>query len=122
MIEYVYIIPKNSNIEINIAYMLSKIGGIDNNGCIRSDINMNRWLKKDLISKESKEYLIPFGVGGRQCPGQTLSRKELYAIFANLLLKYKVLRNGNEPINIKFTFGELTRRISPPIAVKIAKR
>ena len=119
-IEYDYIIPKNTNIEINIAHIVTSIdmGGSVNTS---SMINLDAWLKKDL-SKENKRRLIPFGVGPRRCPGQTLSVKELYAIFGNLLLKYKILQNGDEAINIQFTFGEIARRISPSVAVKICKR
>ena len=67
---------------------------------------------------------MPFSMGRRDCPGQSLAIKELYAFFGNLLLKYEILPpNGNpNDINIEYTFGDVTFAVKPKIPVVIKYR
>ncbi|CAC5399414.1 CYP2U1 [Mytilus coruscus] len=37
----------------------------------------------------NKEYLIPFSIGPRICPGESLARSELFLIFSNLLHRFE---------------------------------
>lgn len=36
------------------------------------------------------DHLIPFGLGKRQCLGESLARMELFLFFANIFNRYKV--------------------------------
>ncbi|CCD62699.1 CYtochrome P450 family [Caenorhabditis elegans] len=40
------------------------------------------------------QKVIPFGVGKRNCLGESLAKAELYLIFGNLLLRYKFEQHG----------------------------
>ena len=122
-IEYDYIIPKNTNIELNLMLFLNSINGSKSKTSSRN-INLKLWLKNDKNRQKNKEYLMPFGSGPRKCPGQTLSLKEIYSIFGNLLLKYRISPISNKDFDIPFryNFGDLTRRVSQTIPVMISKR
>ena len=115
-IEYDYIIPKNTNIELNLMLFLNSINGSKNN------VNLNLWLRNNKNKQKNKEYLIPFGSGPRKCPGQTLSMKENYSIFGNLLLKYKISSNKDLDIQFAHNFGDVSRHVADTIPVMISKR
>ena len=128
-IVYDYIIKSNSWVQPNIAFQCignDKIWNLENDA---RDLNLNYWLKKD--EKNNGEFVfrnnrnsVPFGVGGRDCLGQSLARKELLAFLGNLILKYKIEAENGDPasIDIKFGFGDLTRTVQPQIPVLISKR
>ena len=97
-VEYDYIIEKRSIIQANIGYLLLKdktVWNLDNNPIVP---NLNYWLSsKDSNffmsrkqKKKIKKQFVPFGVGPRDCLGQALAIKEMYAFLGNLLLKYKI--------------------------------
>ena len=48
---------------------------------------------------QKSQYLMPFSVGLRACPGENIAKMELYLVFANLLRRFKVCpaNNGNVP-------------------------
>ncbi|CAC5358761.1 unnamed protein product [Mytilus coruscus] len=52
------------------------------------EFNPRRFLNQnnDIINKE---YLIPFSLGPRMCPGESLARSELFLIFSNLLHRFE---------------------------------
>ncbi|CAC5358757.1 CYP2J [Mytilus coruscus] len=52
------------------------------------EFNPGRFLNQsnDIINKE---YLIPFSLGPRICPGESLARSELFLIFSNLLHRFE---------------------------------
>ncbi|XP_076100718.1 cytochrome P450 2C29-like isoform X1 [Mytilus galloprovincialis] len=52
------------------------------------EFNPGRFLNEsnDIINKE---YLIPFSIGPRICPGESLARSELFLIFSNLLHRFE---------------------------------
>lgn len=123
-IVYDYIIEKNTNIEANFGYILlnNKKLGFD------MKVNLNNWLKKDetngkLVFVNNKNSM-PFSMGRRDCPGQSLAIKELYAFFGNLLLKYQVSPIDNNPDNISigYTFGDVTFAVKPKVPVVIKYR
>ena len=122
-IEYDYIIPKNSWIEINIAYLLKNNRNVWNLDNDPMTLNLNYWLKKD-GKFYNNQNIVPFGAGTRQCPGQVLAIKECFAFFGNLLSRYQIIAPNNDPnsINIKYTFGQLTSTVEPQIPVQVKKR
>ena len=128
-IMYDYVIKSNSWLQPNIAFMCignEKVWNLENDP---RDLNLNYWLKKDennngkLIFRNNRNS-VPFSVGGRDCLGQSLARKELQAFLGNLILKYKIEGQNDDPssIDIKFGFGDLTRTVKPQIPVLISKR
>ncbi|CAC5365896.1 unnamed protein product [Mytilus coruscus] len=53
-----------------------------------TEFNPGRFLNQsnEIINKE---YLIPFSLGPRICPGESLARSELFLIFSNLLQRFE---------------------------------
>uniref|UniRef100_A0A8R1E1V4 CYtochrome P450 family n=1 Tax=Caenorhabditis japonica TaxID=281687 RepID=A0A8R1E1V4_CAEJA len=58
-----------------------------------------------------EKKLIPFGIGKRSCPGESLARAELYLILGNLALKYDLEPVGGQVPLIKTSspFGLMKR-------------
>ncbi|CAI4224339.1 unnamed protein product [Auanema sp. JU1783] len=48
--------------------------------------------------KKLEPRVIPFGIGKRACPGESLARAELYLIIGNILNKFEVEASGDCPI------------------------
>jgi cytochrome P450 len=50
----------------------------------------NRFLAEDgkTIDKSRAEHLVPFGIGKRQCAGESLAKMELFLILVSLLQRY----------------------------------
>ncbi|RCN24526.1 hypothetical protein ANCCAN_29776 [Ancylostoma caninum] len=48
--------------------------------------NPDRFLTGDRI----EQMVVPFGLGKRACPGESLAQAELYLIIANFLLRYEL--------------------------------
>lgn len=122
-VEYDYIVKKYSWIEINGAYLMKndkRLWNLDDNPMV---LNLDYWLKND-GKFHNNQNILPFGAGARQCPGQTLAIKEIFAFFGNLLLRYELIAQNNDPnsIDIKYTFGEITATVKPAIPVQIKKR
>ena len=117
---YDYIIEKGSMVEPNIAYLHLNKKVFDKG----MDLNLNYWLNNNGLFYYNKN-VIPFGVGKRDCPGQALAVKELYAFFGNLLLKYKILPQNNiDPKDIvwDYTYGKLSFTLKQEIPVFIKYR
>ncbi|CAG2229040.1 CYP2U1 [Mytilus edulis] len=53
-----------------------------------TEFNPGRFLNQnnEIINKE---YLMPFSLGPRSCPGESLARTELFLIFSNLLQRFE---------------------------------
>ena len=67
------------------------------------------------------EHLIPFSVGKRVCPGETLARSQLFLFFTGLLQNFKLTHSASEyPLTENYEPG-LT--IAPlPFSTKIIQR
>lgn len=51
------------------------------------------------------EFLIPFSVGKRQCPGESLARMELYLYFASMMKMFAFIGPNEEMPNLESTLG-----------------
>ena len=90
------------------------------------EINLNNWLIYDNNTNKYKfinnKDSIPFGIGKRDCLGQSLAMKEIEAFLANLILNYKILPPNQQEIEIKFTTTKNVSVVEPAIPVRIEKR
>ncbi|CAI4220762.1 unnamed protein product [Auanema sp. JU1783] len=50
-----------------------------------------------LESEKLEQKVIPFGIGKRACPGESLARAEIYLLLGNLLSKYDFQAVGKIP-------------------------
>ena len=136
---YDYIIPKNTIISPNVQYMSidKNVWDLDTHG---SELNLNYWLKYDEIKNKyifvNNKNNVPFGVGTRDCAGQSLAMKQLYAFFGNIILRYKIMESPAHNYNnlsklkdidgngipIVCTLNEGTSHVKPQIPVIICKR
>ena len=124
-IEYDYILEKNRALDANIVYMhYNKIGNEK-----AQELNLNNWLKRTSESAANdKKFMfvtnknsIPFGVGKRECAGQSLAIKELCAFFGNLLLRYEILApKDNVHMNFEFNWNSIVFSVKheTPVVVK----
>ena len=129
--EYNYIIPTYVNIEPNLDYIvaLDKTSWNQWNGGKFKDLSefdINRWLIKSKDGNElnvlRNEICTPFSYGARTCPGKTVAIKELYSVFANLILNYQFgLRNEDKDKKIQF-FEGTTKVVDPQIPLIVSKR
>ena len=122
-IEYDYILEKNRILEPNITYLHWK--SIENG----EELNLNYWLKKNSDESNDKKFTfvtnkssIPFGAGKRDCPGQSLAIKELYAFFGNLLLKYQILSPSENDIKLEYTWNSVVFSVKPEMGVVVKYR
>ena len=105
-IEYDYIIPKNTQFDVNFGYLFLKkkqIWNLDNSATI---INLNHWLNKNLndsIEFTNNKNSIPFGVGKRECIAQTFATKQISMLIANILLRCQIASN-NFKLNMDYEF------------------
>ncbi|CAC5358754.1 CYP2K [Mytilus coruscus] len=76
------------------------------------EFNPGRFLNKNngIINKE---YLIPFSLGPRICPGESLARSELFLVFSNLLHRFEFSKvNPDDILSLEGITG-LTTTPSP---------
>ncbi len=69
---------------------------------------------------QKDEKLIPFSIGKRICPGESLARTEIFLFFAGIMQKYKFEAedpNNPPPLNIRSGITS----VPEPFGVKITK-
>lgn len=102
-----YNIPYNSQIDVNtlLQYKDDKYFGKN-----AKKFDLKRWLN-DKNEFKMNVYFIPFGLGPRNCPGQSIAMREIYAVIAPLLYRYKF----SIPNNIKYIpIGEMDWLMTDP--------
>eukprot|EP01084_Bolivina_argentea_P112020 199793_1 len=119
-------ISKNCLLQSNFYYMHKYLDWGNNNKPLKKENNsfhLEYWL--DPITKKFKmnENFVQFGVGKRDCPGQSLAMRALYTMYGILLIKYKFVAPNNDPtsIHIKQKFG-IVMPIDPPVGIHVEKR
>ncbi len=103
------VLPKNANVFIPFVLMHRHAGAFedpdsfhperwqfqdddedvedDNDG---DDCNKNHRKRDKAKAKAMKEALMPFSVGNRNCPGQSLALAEIYSVLPRILANYKL--------------------------------
>ena len=86
-----YNVPKNCLMQVNTA-------GIHFNKEYFGDdcdtFNLNRWLDDNKQFKLNPATLL-FGLGPRNCAGQSLALREIFSVSAPILFRYKFTKPGN---------------------------
>ncbi|CAB3386700.1 Hypothetical predicted protein [Cloeon dipterum] len=112
-----YNIPKASRILINLAHIHGdeKLWGDPRN------FRPERFLTEDNKVKRP-EFLMPFGVGKRQCPGETLARSNMFLFFTSIIQRFELsVPKGSSPPDSQDFHGALT--LSPkPYKAKFTPR
>ena len=146
-IEYDYCLPKNSLFTSNLGYLLKHKENVWKNSTDDPDLPcLENWLKEEKVNSNveslatstlsssegtrrifvNNKKSIPFSVGKRDCLGQALAVKELYAFFGSLLLNYQIFpankQHDPNKMDMRFKFGGFGLVIEPQIPVNIRKR
>eukprot|EP01084_Bolivina_argentea_P280455 479634_1 len=114
-----FILPKNSffilnHIAIN-KYSWNDTTYSDN------EMKLENWLDENGKFTMNPQF-ITFGSGKRDCMGRPIAMKNLYAIFATLIMKYKFINpNSDKLMDIQQKWGAL-RIINPEKGLKVVKR
>ncbi|RCN30223.1 unspecific monooxygenase [Ancylostoma caninum] len=77
-----YVIPKGTAISAQISVIMNDERYFKGN----SNFNPDRYFSGDRV----EQMVVPFGLGKRACPGESLAQAELYLMIANFLLRYEV--------------------------------
>ena len=116
------IIPKDTICHKNI-YFMNKLIDWNNNEILKEENDMiclDYWIDDENGKFKMNDNWILFGVGKRNCVGQTLAMKAMYAIFGIMINKYKFIKDGDEMI-IKQKWGPVLA-VEPPIGVQVVQR
>lgn len=76
-----YVVPKGHSINASFNQIMRK----DKNFKDALDFKPKRFLNADKTEVVKNERFIPFSVGRRKCPGETLAKMELFLILVSLL-------------------------------------
>ncbi|XP_074644992.1 cytochrome P450 2J2-like [Tubulanus polymorphus] len=112
---YSYDVPKNSMVFANLY-------GVHHDPSIWP--NPNTFDPRNFISEEgtlrNQEYLIPFSIGKRSCPGEGLAKMELFLIFVSIMQVYTVLPSDEGYPNLDNIYSNI--RTPPPYKIKLQRR
>ncbi|KIH46481.1 hypothetical protein ANCDUO_23466 [Ancylostoma duodenale] len=69
-----------------------------------------------------EQMVVPFGLGKRACPGESLAQAELYLIIANFLLRYDVTADPEHMPKMRAQKEFITMRIAPSYQIHFKRR
>lgn len=98
-----YLIPKGTPIAAQISLVMSDEKLFTN----QQQFNPDRFLNGNKLD----QMVVPFGLGKRACPGESLAQAELYLITANLLLRYKITADSLHMPSTKAHIGIMRRAL-----------
>ena len=118
------VIPNKTTLHSNIYYMHKYLDWNDTNNhkvfeAENNEIHLEYWLNEENKFKMNDNF-VSFGVGKRNCVGQSLALKAMYAIFGLMIIKYKFSAPHNEMV-IKQGW-DFVIKVDPPIGIKIDER
>lgn len=117
--DFAYILEKDIAIEPNSEYVMNENDHFwENNDVKKFDIN--RWIVNGNKFRNCI-HSFPFGYGTRECIGKTLVLKEMYLLFANLLINYQ-FRLVDDNVEIEFESKIPPRTVKNPIDLRVKMR
>eukprot|EP00484_Ammonia_sp_Unknown_P000454 CAMPEP_0197023646 /NCGR_PEP_ID=MMETSP1384-20130603/4313_1 /TAXON_ID=29189 /ORGANISM="Ammonia sp." /LENGTH=553 /DNA_ID=CAMNT_0042451891 /DNA_START=23 /DNA_END=1684 /DNA_ORIENTATION=+ len=119
------VIPKGILLLPNQHYVHRYLDWSNNNEPLteeNSAMHLEYWLQDGKF--KMNENFVLFGMGRRDCAGQSLEMRNLYAIFGLLLSKYKFVAPNNDPDSMVFKqkFFGITAVLDPPMRVQVESR
>ena len=123
------VIPRKTMCHQNTYFMHKYLDWNDGNKILdeeNNSIHLDYWLKDDGNGNKKfkiNDNFILFGVGKRDCVGQSLAIKAMYAVFGMMINKYKFKANNDDSngMSIKQEWG-VVMRIDPPVGIMVEKR
>lgn len=82
--------------------------------------NPDRFLTAEGVVSKHHEALIPFSVGKRICPGESLARDQLFLFLCSLVQRFKFKQDPNSPpLKIEYSVTPLVLApVAKPLVVK----
>ena len=117
------VIPKNTICFCNTYYIQRFLDWNDNNKVLNEEnnsIHLEYWIDDKDGKFKMNENFVLFGVGKRNCIGQSVAMKAMYAIFGLMINKYKFGFVG-EDVKIKQEF-DILFSVNPPIGIHLENR
>ncbi|KIH49525.1 hypothetical protein ANCDUO_20399 [Ancylostoma duodenale] len=82
------------------------------------NFNPDRYFSGDRV----EQMVVPFGLGKRACPGESLAQAELYLIIGNLLLRYEVTGDPEHMPSMRARKQLGTTRMAQPYHIHFKRR
>ena len=88
-----------------------------------NEIHLEYWLSEQGGKFQMNDNFTLFGVGKRDCPGQSVAIKSMYSIFGLMINNYKFIAEHDAPdeMNIK-QIWTIVLAIDPPIGLQVELR
>ena len=120
------VIPKNTICHSNTYYIQRFLDWNDNNKVLNEEnnkIHLEYWINDEDGKFKMNDNFILFGIGKRNCVGQSVAMKAMYATFGIMINEYKFYfsSNNNKDIKFKQEFG-VVLYIHPPIGINLKHR
>ncbi|EYC10642.1 hypothetical protein Y032_0054g2476 [Ancylostoma ceylanicum] len=109
-----YLIPKGTAITAQISAIMNDEVYFKNN----DEFNPDRYFTGDRV----EQMVVPFGLGKRACPGESLAQAELYLMIANFLLRYEVTADPEHMPSMRARKELGTARMAPSYHICFKKR
>ncbi|KAK6731762.1 hypothetical protein RB195_007927 [Necator americanus] len=109
-----YVIPKGTPITAQISSIMTDEDYFKD----KYKFNPDRYFNGSRI----EQMVVPFGLGKRACPGESLAQAELYLIIGNFLLRYEVTPDPEHPPSMRAKKELGTVRIAQPFHINFKRR
>ncbi|RCN39447.1 hypothetical protein ANCCAN_14603 [Ancylostoma caninum] len=109
-----YLIPKGTAIAAQVSAIMNDETYFEDN----YEFNPDRYFSGDRV----EQMVVPFGLGKRACPGESLAQAELYLIIANFLLRYDVTADPEHMPKMRAQKEFITMRMAPSYHICFKRR
>ncbi|KAL6731897.1 hypothetical protein Aduo_002717 [Ancylostoma duodenale] len=109
-----YLIPKGTTISAQTSAIMNDEKYFEDD----YEFNPDRYFSGDRV----EQMVVPFGLGKRACPGESLAQAELYLIIANLLLRSEVTADSEHMPSMRARKELGTARMAQPYHIHFKKR